>query len=93
MGEGVEMTPEMLQRIAQARARRGGGQVWILDELGKFKPIFIRTGVTDNTFSELKSGELKEGMKVILGEAGGATTTQNQNQMRGMPGGMMFMGR
>jgi HlyD family secretion protein len=93
MGEGVEMTPEMIQRIAQARARRGGGQVWIQDETGKIKPIFLRTGVTDNSYSELLSGELKEGMKVILGEAAGGQTgaTNQQRGPGGMPG-MMFMG-
>jgi HlyD family secretion protein len=93
MGEGVEMTPEMLQRIAQARTRRGGGQVWIQDEMGNLKPIFVRTGVTDNSHSELLSGELKEGMKVILGEATAAQAAA-ANQQRGPGGmpGMMFMG-
>jgi hypothetical protein len=61
--------------------------------LGKLKPIFVRTGVTDNTFSELLSGELKEGMKVILGEATAAQAAA-ANQQRGPGGmpGMMFMG-
>ena len=53
----------------------------------------VRTGVTDNTYSEITRGELKEGMKVILGELGAtaANAAANQpNQNRGGPGGMMM---
>jgi len=79
-----------MQRMSQGR--RGGGQVWVLDEAtGKIKPYQVRTGVTDNTYSEMLRGELKEGMKVILGELGAANAaTQQQGQNRGGPGGMMM---
>lgn len=88
-----EMTPEQIQAFLQRQgqgARRGSGQVWVLDELGKIKPMMVRTGVTDNTYSEMTRGELKEGMKVILGELSAgqaATATQQQGQNRGGPGG------
>jgi HlyD family secretion protein len=97
------LTPEQIQRFQQLRAqggaRRQGGTVWVLGELGQIKPYTVRTGITDNTYSEITRSELKEGMKIILGleAAKGATTAAatNQQGQRGQqgPGGMMFMGR
>ena len=86
----ASMTPEMKQKIAQARTRDGYGRVWILDDSGKIRPVSVRTGVTDNSYSALISGDLKEGLKVILGTGAGAAATTNQ-QGGPMPG-MMFMG-
>jgi len=85
----ASMTPEMKQKIAQARTRDGYGRVWILEDSGKIRPVPVRTGVTDNSYSALISGELKEGLKVILGTGAAAATTTQQ----GIPmGGMMMMG-
>ncbi len=84
------MTPEMKQKIARARTRGGYGRIWILEDSGKIRPVSVRTGVTDNSYSALISGDLKEGMKVILGTGAGAAATANQ-QSGAMPG-MMFMG-
>lgn len=91
------LTPEQLQRFQQMRqqggARRQGGTVWIQDELGAIKPMLVRTGVTDNTFSEVIGGQLKEGMKIIIGaDSATNTATTTQQGQRG-PGNMMFMGR
>ncbi len=51
-------------------------RVWIEDENRKLKPIFVRTGVTDNSYTEILSGELKEGQLVIVGEDAGRSTSQ-----------------
>jgi HlyD family secretion protein len=67
---------------------RQASRVWIEDENGKLKLIFIRTGVTDNTYTEIKGGNLKEGQEVITGEASGSE--RNSDSPRG---GMMFMRR
>jgi HlyD family secretion protein len=77
----------------------GGGQrsgrrpttVWYLGAGGKLTVTFIRGGVSDNTYTEVLRGELKEGQEIITGlatgQAGAATTTQG-----GPPrGGMMIM--
>jgi HlyD family secretion protein len=85
------MTPEQRQQFAQSRTRRQSSQVWILEENGKLRPVPVRTGITDNSFTALVSGDLKEGMTIILGAGSGTTTNNTQNQ-RGGPGGMMFMG-
>ena len=95
-GQMGEMTAEQIQAFLQrqGQSRRGAGQVWVLDETtGKVSLMMVRTGVTDNTYSEMTRGELKEGMKVILGELGAAAAAaaqQNQNRGPGGPGGMMM---
>jgi HlyD family secretion protein len=68
------------------QTRRGGARVWIEDANGKLKPVFLRTGVTDNNFTEVVSGDLKEGQLVITGVVG----TQSTAQGGGPPRGMMF---
>ncbi|MFB0566310.1 MAG: efflux RND transporter periplasmic adaptor subunit [Candidatus Aminicenantaceae bacterium] len=63
-------------------------RVWIEDESGKLKPIFIRTGVTDNSYTEIVRGELKERQEVITGEGSG-----NESRTSSRRGGMMFFRR
>ena len=53
--------------MAQNR-RKDMASVWIQDENGKLKIMFIRTGVTDNIYTEIKSSNLEEGMEVIIDE-------------------------
>ncbi len=69
------------------QTRRGGARVWIEDANGKLKPVFLRTGVTDNSFTEVVWGDLKEGQLVIIGVVG----TQGGTQGQSPPRGMMFM--
>jgi HlyD family secretion protein len=42
------------------------GRVWVLSPEGKPKPITIVLGITNGTFSEVISGDLKEGTEVIV---------------------------
>ncbi len=72
----------------QGRQMRQVSRVWVEDENGKLKLIFIRAGVTDNTFTEVKGGNLKEGEEVITGEASGS-----ERRSSSMRGNMMFMRR
>ena len=62
-------------------------RVWIEDANGKLKPVFLRAGVTDNNFTQVVSGDLKEGQLVIIGVVG----TQGAAQGSSLPRGMMFM--
>jgi HlyD family secretion protein len=69
-------------------------RVWMLGEDGKLKMMSIRTGVTDNAYSEITRGELKEGDLVIIGTETPQTARTSTQQMGGGPGGrMMFIGR
>jgi HlyD family secretion protein len=47
---------------------RDFARIWIEDENGQLKMVFIRKGVTDNSYTEIVSGDLKEGQLVITGE-------------------------
>ncbi|TET75477.1 MAG: efflux RND transporter periplasmic adaptor subunit [Candidatus Aminicenantes bacterium] len=66
-------------------------RVWIEDENGKLKLVFIKTGVTDNTYTEVTWGDLKEGQEVITGEASGEEGGRSSSSS--LRRGMMFMRR
>ena len=68
----------------QGRQMRQISRVWVEDENGKLKLIFIRTGVTDNSYTEIKGENLKEGQEVITGVSSGQEDRSSRNPMRGM---------
>lgn len=82
------LTEEQRKEFAAARSRAGFGQVWILEETGKVRPVPVRTGISDNSYAALLAGDLSEGMKVILGNGSASASAQQQ----GAPMGMMMMG-
>lgn len=43
--------------------------VYVLDENKKLKPVQIRTGITDGRYTQVLSGDLKEGTAVVVGLA------------------------
>jgi HlyD family secretion protein len=58
---------------AATSSHAGGSQVvWKVDPGGKLRPVAIRIGITDYTFTQLLSGELQVGDPLITGEAVGA---------------------
>ena len=65
-------------------------QVWIEDKNGKPFPVFIKPGVTDNTYTEVVWGDLKEGQLVITGLQ---ARKQSSSPTGPPPGGMMFIRR
>jgi HlyD family secretion protein len=71
-----------------SRARPQAPRVWIMDKDGKLKMSFLRTGVSDTTYSEILRSELKEGDLVITGTETPTARAANQPQMNQM----MFMG-
>jgi HlyD family secretion protein len=70
------------------RARQQIPRVWLMDKDGKLRMAFVRTGVSDTSYSEIVRSELKEGDVVITGNLTATTVTQQSGGM----GGMMFMG-
>ncbi len=71
------------------RARQQAPRVWMMDKDGKLSMAFIRTGVSDTSYSEILRSELKEGDVVITGtETPANRAAANQPQMNQM----MFMG-
>jgi len=72
--------------------RQQPSRVWLQDKDGKLKMVFIRPGITDNSYTEVLRGEIKEGDEVLIGTEG--PNSQGSTQMRGPGGrGMMFIGR
>jgi HlyD family secretion protein len=41
--------------------------VWVLEAKDKLKPIRVRTGISDNRYVELVSGEIKDSVEVVVG--------------------------
>jgi HlyD family secretion protein len=73
--------------------RRGGGTssqtVYVLQADKKMKPVTVRTGITDGAFTEIVSGDLKEGDAVVTGMQGGTTaTSSNLTAPPGFGGGV-----
>jgi len=60
-------------------------RVWIEDDKGKLRPVFLKTGVTDNSYTEIVLGNIQEGQLVITGASGSSRV-----QFRG---GIPFMRR
>lgn len=70
---------------------KDSGRVWMEDENGKLRMVFVRTGVTDNIYTEVTGGDLKEGQEVITGEnTSGQSSSRSSSDLRR---GMMFMRR
>ncbi len=67
------LTPEQRKRYEEMTPARGSrvrvtsGRVWMVDASGKPRPVSLRLGLTDGSYTEVISGELKEGDQVILG--------------------------
>lgn len=78
----------------QGSRMRNIARLWTEDENGKLQMVSIRTGVTDNTFTEIKEivmGNLEEGQEVITGQASG--DERDSGRRRSVMGGMRFMRR
>ncbi len=63
------------------------GRVWIASAEGKPVPVPIVLGITDGTFSEVVSGDLKEGTEIIVED------TSKQKKAQGSAPPLMRMGR
>ena len=80
------LTPEQRKRYEEmtpARGSRGrvtSGRVWVLDPNGKPRAVSLRLGLTDGSYTEMISGELKEGDQVILG-----TRADGKSKQKGGP--------
>jgi HlyD family secretion protein len=70
---GAILTDEQKQKLkepsqsSQAEHRKPV-RVWVLSTAGKPTPLSVVLGITDGTFSEVISGDLQEGMGIIVEE-------------------------
>lgn len=70
------------------RGGRRPSMVWMQDETGKLGVVFLRPGVTDNAYTEVLRGDLKEGQEVIIGSNSTSPSSSTQRRPSGPP--MMF---
>ena len=70
---------------AAGRGERGTQNVYLLVGAEELKPVSIRTGISDGTYTEVLEGEIKEGDRITTGLA----TTKADSSSR-FPGGRMF---
>jgi HlyD family secretion protein len=95
-GQQEKRRPQGYSQMGQSSRGMGSrmrdmGRVWLQDEAGKLKMVFIRTGVTDNSYTEITGGDINEGDEVITGEnAQASSSNRNSSDLRR---GMMFMRR
>jgi len=86
------LTDEQKQKLRElsesSQSERKTGRVWILSPERTPTPVAIVLGITDGTFSEVISGDLREGGEVIIEETSGKKATgqgaASQPSMRGI---------
>ncbi|MBI4190860.1 MAG: efflux RND transporter periplasmic adaptor subunit [Betaproteobacteria bacterium] len=66
------------EMVAGQSGRSSGsrGRVWVSDADGQPKPVVLRLGLTDGSFTELVGGDLVEGAQVIVGAGVNAGKTK-----------------
>jgi HlyD family secretion protein len=51
----------------ESGAQERSGRVWLLGENGQPQPVALKLGVSDNTFTEIMTNDLRAGQEVIIG--------------------------
>ncbi|MFN8582828.1 MAG: efflux RND transporter periplasmic adaptor subunit [Gemmatimonadaceae bacterium] len=71
------------------RSGRGGGMatLWYVDNAGRLTPIRVRTGVTDGKVTEVRSPDLKAGLKIVSGIVLSAPSSTSPFQQTSTPPG------
>jgi len=89
--EAVLLIPNSALRYTPQFSEKDTGLVWILDENSNLKSVPVKTGVTDNSYSELLEGKLEEGQLIITGEDTINVKTSNSNSSSSMNQVMRMM--
>ncbi|MCA1937813.1 MAG: efflux RND transporter periplasmic adaptor subunit, partial [Dechloromonas sp.] len=66
----------------KGRARAGQGATVHVLESGQLKAVPVQLGITDSRNTELVSGELAEGARIVVGENGGPAKAPSSVGMR-----------
>ena len=66
---------------AAGRTKTDGMQtIWVQDSSGKPRPVRVKLGITDGTYSEVVQGKLQPGDPVIVGTEGATASTSRSSQ-------------
>jgi HlyD family secretion protein len=71
-----DMSPDKINPSGLRKA--GQTALWILNQQGKPEPVPVQTGISDGTFTEVISDNLKEGDKVITSQKNSVQSINNQ---------------
>jgi multidrug efflux pump subunit AcrA (membrane-fusion protein) len=75
----------------QQGQRRTPSRVWKLDDQENLKVVFVRTGITDNSYTEILGDSLKEGDEIIIGILTASSRASSGSSGRpGPPGPVMI---
>ena len=85
------LSPDKRKTQSQDQKGEDRQNIWILDETSTLKSILVKTGVTDNSYSELLEGMLEEGQTIVTGEDTALTKTSSSNQSSSMNQMMRMM--
>lgn len=88
------LSPEQQQKFDQMSQRPHSPQpsgpvyrIWLPMSAGGPQAVAIVTGISDGLYTEVVSGELREGQEIIVGEAGGGTAkAAGRTAAPGFPG-------
>lgn len=80
---GGESVPRL--RYDPTVEREGEWQVvWGLEGKNSLRPVYVKVGLTDYTYTAMLAGDLKAGDKLIIGQSTAGTTQGTQRSFRGM---------
>ena len=68
------------------RSAGGGQTIWVLGNDRKPRPVTVKLGITDGSFSEVTEGDLKEEQELIVGIASKEGSAGGQTQPFGQRG-------
>lgn len=61
-------------------ARKTVSHIWVLDK-GKLKQVAVKLGISDDSFTEILEGDIKEGQEVVIGEILPRTVEKGQQRV------------
>lgn len=86
------MNPEFFRRMRE-RTQSEEAIVYTIGPDKKLIPVKIKKGLSDGTFVEIVSGDLKEGQEVVIGSSTLASSTQQGAMRPGSPATFMMFRR
>jgi len=89
----LRFRPTAAPTATPSRQRTRGGTIYVLDAKGQPQAIRVQTGITDGTTTEVRSNDIKEGMKVIAGTVGSTKTAEGTTSAAPFQSGQQQGGR
>jgi HlyD family secretion protein len=69
--------------LAESGQSQKSSHLWIVNQGGLVRPLKVTVGPTDGTMSEINGDDIKEGMRVVVGEEGDEETEGQESAASG----------